>query len=258
METKLLQELGLTNGEIKTYLALLKIGSSSTGFIAKESGVSRSKLYIILDKLEKKGLAGHVTKNGITCFQAVEPSKIKDYLKKRKEELDNLEKDFDKFLPQLENYFKEASKVQQVTVYQGTKGLMTAHEHTYLKLKRGEEYYYLGIPKDQPVTHHLYWQRDHTRRAKEGIKCKLLFNKDTPPKILENRNSYKSCDARYMPTNIKTPAYFLIYKDTVTIAMPSADTIVIEITSQEIANAFKAYFDEFWKQTKPMIFKQKS
>ena len=47
METKLLEEIGFSKGEIKTYLALLKIGSSSTGSITKESDVSRSKLYII-------------------------------------------------------------------------------------------------------------------------------------------------------------------------------------------------------------------
>ncbi|GAG26288.1 unnamed protein product, partial [marine sediment metagenome] len=47
MDTKILEEIGLTQGEIKTYLALLKLGSSSTGPIAKESQVSRSKLYSI-------------------------------------------------------------------------------------------------------------------------------------------------------------------------------------------------------------------
>jgi len=251
MDTKLLEELGLTPGEIKTYLALLKLGSSSTGPLAKESGVSRSKLYSILDKLEKKGLAGHVKKKGVIYFQAVEPSKIKDYIKQREKELNLLEEQFEQFLPQLQAYQEEAGKVQQVTVYQGLKGLSTAHEHTYLKLKSGEEYYYLGIPKNQPVEHHLYWQRDHLRRAKAGIKCKLLFNKDTDQKILENRNSYRGCSARYMPADIKTPAYFLIYKDTVMIAMPSKNPIAIEIISQEVAESFKAYFDEFWKQSKP-------
>jgi sugar-specific transcriptional regulator TrmB len=33
MNTQILEEIGLTNGEIKTYLALLKIGESSTGHI---------------------------------------------------------------------------------------------------------------------------------------------------------------------------------------------------------------------------------
>ena len=74
MDTKILEEIGLTHGEIKTYLALLTLGSSSTGPIAKESGVSRSKLYIILDKLEKKGLVSHIEKDGIIYFQSADPA----------------------------------------------------------------------------------------------------------------------------------------------------------------------------------------
>lgn len=86
---------------------------------------------------------------------------------------------------------------------------MAAHEHTYLKLKKGEEYLYMGIPKYQPETHHLYWKRDHVRRTEAGIRCRLLFNADTPAETLKNRNSYRGCDARYMPFSIKTPSYFL-------------------------------------------------
>ena len=252
MNTKILIEIGLTVGEIKTYLSLLKLGSTSTGPLAKESQVSRSKLYSILDKLEKKGLVSHNEKNGVAYFQAVEPSKIKDYLNDKEKSIEKIKVEFEAFLPELEKLYQSVGEVQKVKIYQGIKGLITAHEHTYLKLKRGEEYYYLGIPEYQPETHHLYWQRDHLRRAKEGIKCKLLFNKSTSREILQNRKKFKLCDARFMPTDIKTPAYFLIYKDTVMIAIPSENPLAIEITSQEVADSFVAYFKEFWKRSKPL------
>ncbi len=252
MDARILEEIGLTAGERKTYLALLKLGLSSTGPIAKLAQVSRSKLYSILDKLEKKGLASHIEKNGVIYFQAVEPSKIKDYLTEKENKLKKLEQDFEKFLPQLQAYHQQATTVQNVTVYQGLKGLRVVHEHTYLKLKEGDEYYYLGIPAYQPEEHHWYWQKDHKRRAKTGIKCKLLFNKDTDRKILENRGRYPLCKARYMPIRIKTPSYFLMYKDTTMIAIASKDPIAIEIVSQEISDSFKAYFDEFWRRSKPL------
>jgi len=254
MDTKLLEDIGLTKGEINTYLALLKLGSNSTGPIAKESQVSRSKLYIILDKLEKKGLVSHIEQRGVIYFQAVEPKKIKQYINEKEKKLKELQNKFDKFLPQLETMQKFAGKVQKVRVYQGTKGLITAHEHSYLTLKRGDEYYALGIPKYQPSEHHLYWQRDHIRRVKAGITIKMLFNRDTDRKILKNRNSYKGADARYMPTDIKTPAYFMIYNTFMVIVIASKDPLTIEIESREIIDSFKEYFKEFWKLSKP--FKQ--
>ena len=250
MDTKLLEQIGLTQGEIKTYLALLKIGSSSTGPIAKASQVSRSKLYSILDKLEKKGLVSHIEKKGVTYFQATEPSKINDHLAEKEASLEKLKIDFNNFLPQLEALTK--SKVtQKVTLYQSLKGLQTAHEHLYLKLKRGDSYVYYGAPKHQPQTHHLYWQRDHLRRIKAGIKCKLLYNYDTPKEVLENRNNYKGCEARYMPTNFNTPSYFAVFADTTLIVIPTDEPLVVEIVSKEIADSFMSYFNDLWKRTKP-------
>ena len=186
----------------------------------------------------------------MTYFQAVEPSKVKDYLRQKEDNLKDLTKKFEQLLPQLEFFQKEAGKQHKVTLYQGLKGLITAHEHTYLRLKKGDTYHYLGISAGQPQEQHMYWMRDHVRRAKAGIKCKLLFNRDTERKTLVIRNNYKGCDARFMPTNIKTPAYFLIYKDTVMIGIPGRPPLATEIISQEIADSFKAYFDEFWKKSK--------
>jgi hypothetical protein len=54
-----------------------------------------------------------------------------------------------------------------------------------------------------------------------------------------------------MPTDIKTPAYFLIYKDTVVITIASEFPTSIEIINQQIADAFRSYFEEFWKRSKP-------
>lgn len=53
-----------------------------------------------------------------------------------------------------------------------------------------------------------------------------------------------------MPTSIKTPAMFLMYKDTVVIATQYPAVLAIEITSQEIANSFRAYFEEYWKRSR--------
>ena len=139
---------------------------------------------------------------------------------------------------------------QDVRVSHGIKALMQAHEKTYQQLKKGEEYVALGIPKYQPAEHHAYWQKDHKRRIKAGIKCRLLFNKDTDKKIIDNRNSYRGCDTRYMPTDIKTPSYMMIYKDTIMMAIPKKEPVVIEINNPEIVDSFKAYFEEFWKISK--------
>src|SRR3989344_4364273 len=247
MNISSLREAGLTEGEVKSYLALLEIGSSTTGPIIEKTGIARSIIYTILEKLIQKGLVSVIVKEKTKYFQAANPKKILDYLDEKEKKFEKNKKEIEELLPELLS--KKQTKKSETTMYFGLTGIRTAHENLYLKLGKDEEYYFLGIPAFQPEEQHMYWKRDHQRRIKSGIKCRLLFNKDTDPKVLKNRNSYKGSEARYMFTDIKTPAAFLIYKDTVTIILQHAETLSIEIVNQSIADSFKAYFEEFWRRS---------
>jgi hypothetical protein len=176
----------------------------------------------------------------------------------KKDELERVEKEFDEMLPRLEAGYKSRGAAQNVTIYLGLKGMQTAHEHTYMKLKQSDEYLVLGAPQYQPWMlvkpngpFLNYWNKDHQRRIAAGIKCRMLFNPDAEKSILKEKNSFRLCVARYLPIDIKTPVYFTIYQDTVLITTLSAEPLSIEIVSQEVTDTFKRYFEEFWKMSKP-------
>jgi sugar-specific transcriptional regulator TrmB len=250
MNLDILKKIGLTDGEIKTYLALLKLGQSSTGPIAKMSGVSRSKLYPILEKLEKKGLCSHIEKNKINYYHAVEPSKVKDYLNEKREEINKLEKEFVVFLPNLEAYYKQKDEGTKVNIYQGFKGIKVTHEHIYLKLKKGDEYQVMSIPPFVSEKENLYYKKDHSTRVKSGIKCRLLFINTVDKSILKERNKYKFCEARYMPSQTNAPVDYTTYADTTIIRIASHEPVAIEIVSQDVTDSFKDYFEGYWKRSK--------
>jgi len=237
-----------TEGEIKVYLALLEIGSSTTGPIVEKSRIARSIIYQILDKLMHKGLVSVITKEKTKYYQAAEPNKILEYIDEREKQLEDNKKKVEQLLPELLLKQKMAPK-SQTNMYFGFKGIRTAHEHSYQKLKKGEEYIYYGVPSFQPKEQHLYWKRDHLRRIKAGIKFRAMFNKGTDPEILKNRNSFKWADVRYMPLDVKTPATFMVYKDTTVIILQAPQAIAVEIINQDIADSFRSYFDEFWKRS---------
>lgn len=250
METNYLKEAGLTDGEIKVYLALLGLGLSTTGPIIEKSGIARSIIYHILDKLMQKGLVSCITKEKTKYFQASDPKKIIEYIDEREQRLLENKKKVEKMLPQLLLQQKMSPK-SQANFYIGFKGIRTAHEHSYDKLNRGEEYVYLGVPVFQPEEQHLYWQRDHVKRAKIGISTRMLFNKGTDKKIIRNRNSYHLCEAREMNADIKSPACFMVYKDTTLIVMQHPESFAIEIVNKQVAESFMEYFEYFWKSAKP-------
>lgn len=250
MDISTLKEAGLTDGEIKVYIAMLELGSSTTGPIIEKSGIARSIIYLILEKLMQKGLASFITKEKTKYFQAAEPQRILQYIGEREKRLKENKRKVEQLLPEL--LLKQQNVIKnEANFYTGFKGMITAHEHIYLKLKPGEEYYYLGIPSFQPKEHHLYWKKDHVKRIEEGLKCRLLFNYNTNDKVLKSRNSYKGCDARKMPVKMQTSMSILIYKDTVVIIIQVPTEMAVEIVNQQVADSFKAYFEEFWRLSLP-------
>lgn len=250
MEEMLIQEAGLTSGEAKVYLALLKLGQTTSGPIIEESGIANSIIYRILDKLIEKGLVSYVVKEKTKHFQAADPKRILDYIEERKDKLDQSKERLAKILPSLIG-MAHGEEGTTIRVFEGFKGVVTAFEQYYSRLKKGEGYCQLGGFPYQEEKWHLYWQKDHLKRGKLGIWCKLLFNKDTARSILENRNSFKGCDARYMPTGIQTPAWVMVYKDVSIIFLQSKNPVAVEIISKEIADTFMAYFEDYWVKTEP-------
>jgi HTH-type transcriptional regulator, sugar sensing transcriptional regulator len=77
--------LGLSSGEARVFLSLLKIGSARVGQIVKESNVSYSKVYDVLDRLSSKGLVSHIILGNVKYFNAVEPYRLEEYIKRKEQ-----------------------------------------------------------------------------------------------------------------------------------------------------------------------------
>lgn len=252
METDLLlKEIGLTDGESRVYLALVENGLTTIGPILESSGITKSIIYRILERLIKKGLVSYIIKEKTRYYQATPPVKLLDYVDEKEKSIHDLKKKVQDFLPQLMLKMGE-SKKSQATIYEGFKGIMAVHDKRFERLHKGDEYYFFGLPAQQPEYYHAYWQRDHQKRASLGIKCRMLYNQKVANSVLKNRNSFKFCDARRMPINIDTPSWILGYKDVTVIGIPLAEKpLAIEIVSQEVAMSFNQYFEWFWNRTKP-------
>ena len=68
-----LSKIGLTEGEIKIYDALLELGETTRTRLAKKSGISPSKIYDVINRLVEKGIVSVVKKQGVLHFSAASP-----------------------------------------------------------------------------------------------------------------------------------------------------------------------------------------
>src|SRR3989339_141543 len=101
MVQETLRKIGLTEGEIKVYIALLELGSTTSGNIIKISGVSGSKVYEVLDRLVNKGLVNFIHKNQVKYFEAASPERILDYLEEKGKQIEDEKILIQKIIPEL-------------------------------------------------------------------------------------------------------------------------------------------------------------
>lgn len=249
MKTETLERIGLTPGEAKIYLALLDIGQSTTGPIVEKSGVSTSKTYKILKRLENKGLVSHIIKKNIVHWSAANPKRILEMLEKQEKEVSKRKKEVEKILPELLKKVKTLKAKQQAEVYMGMKGMISVFndETNYLKEYPQEINYIIGITKGYPKNVYDFFDRLEYKRDNLKIKRKFLFGENargTMPFVEKS----KFCEVKYLPYS--SVVSINIYGETSFISIFSEEPIFFVIKSKEIAESFKEYFKILWRIAK--------
>ncbi len=249
MNIRIFEEIGLTSGEIKVYLALLKIGQSSTGGIAKESQVSRSKVYNILDKLTKKGLVGHLLKGEITYFKAMEPKRIIDYMEEKNKKFNQQKEIIQKMLPELESKQKSAKSKTEATLYEGFKAIKNFYLNILDELSSKDIYYVIGATYgENKLGIKEFFENYHRQRAKKKIKIKMLANYNTEKDLV--KTTYLNAEIKFLPQYLISNMIIVFYKTKSFIFFLSKEPVGFLIENEEITKGFKSYFDVFWRVAK--------
>ncbi len=250
MNELLLEKLGLTKGEIKVYLALNKIGESTIGPIGKESKVSKSKMYDILDKLIEKGLVGYITKDGTKYFMDNDPHMILEYIEKKEKELGKTKNDVvTELLPQLMMQKASVSKKRIAEMYEGFQGVKAIREELMMTFKAGDTFMVLGAPKIANVKWEGWFLDFHKRRIQKKIKMKIIYNADSR-EYGKLRAKMKLTEVRYLPNKLVSPNWIDIFPEAVLFVMVLKNPIAFVLRDMELANSFRAYFEIMWKNSK--------
>ena len=132
-----LKKLGLSEKEIKVYLALLELGEAAVQKISQKSKVNRATTYVILEGLAKKNLVSEIEKEGKTLYGAQDPEFLFNLFKLQEQEIKEKETEFKKVLPELKAIFNLAPHKPKVRFFEGKEGLLAIQED-FLKEKNIE------------------------------------------------------------------------------------------------------------------------
>ncbi len=237
--------LDLTSGEKTVYKALIRLKSATTGPIYKHSGVSQSKVYEILDRLAKKGLAASIVKQGRTYWHPANPSiyleQVNRDLEKTKERKEILEKELPRLLKE-ETY--PSDEAQVLVGYNGFRSCLYSLLDSF---KQGDELVVLGSPVEIPDPFYSFLRAYNLERARRNINARFLYGEKLQS-FAKKLYDLPKTKIRFMKG--LTPSTIAIGKDRIIIMTWEDNGKFVVITGREIANNYRQFFQSLWNMSK--------
>ena len=243
MNKQLLKEIGLTDTEIKVYLALLSIGATSAGKIVEETSIHRKNIYDALNKLIEKGLITYIKENKIKIFQPINPSNLIKYLEEKKTKIDEKQIELESNLKELENKFKLINSEIESEIYRGEEGIKTILKEC-LNYK---EVLFIGATGDVENRLPYFWPTYNKKREK--LKCiwKLLLVHESKDKPIIKSKYY---EYKVLPKMLSGLNVIYLYGDYVANVIWLEKPLAFVIKHKILADNYRKYFNYLWKSFK--------
>jgi len=249
METKILEEIGFSKGEIKVYFALLELGEATIGPISKKAGITPAKTYPILNKLQEKGLITHIIKSDTMYFQLFNPKRILNFLEDKEKKISIQKQELKQLIPRL-SLIQKQEAMQCATVYETFNGIKTLydealeylhkHKEDFIGFTLGEEY------KSEQAN--LFFQNYDAKRKSLGIKTRLLGLENQKEFLKKNYPKDKNIEIRYLDHAL--PTGIIIYGDKVATLLWDKTPVAFVISSKQNAISYRKFFEDLWKIAK--------
>jgi sugar-specific transcriptional regulator TrmB len=231
-----LAELGLSQKEACVYVALLEINRGTAYAIAKQSGLKRPTVYLLLDELRKKGLVLKVPHAKNQIFLAKDPEEFflnfEDKLYKAKRIIPSL----------LRKYVKN-----EITshLFDGKLEMKKALEYRRGELKDRDLISFCGVPRKGKNVPRMYF--DHAQALKDqNTRVRVIAPKDETIKKFNDENAYEQSiflmpKDKFLPeVSVEiSPGYAKIFMYTV------SQALVIE--NREFSEFMKQIFELIWE-----------
>lgn len=242
MDTRIFEDLGLKQAEIKVYITLLEVGSSSAGPILEKSGLQNSVVHRALNSLIEKGLISFILEGKRKLYQATDPENFHDFIEDKKRR-------FDEILPELKQKQQLPNKTTFGEIFKGKRGI----NQLYLTLlnSRGKEYNTFGggIQVAEEVMTKTWWRNIHAKRIAKKIKSRQVFD-ETIRKFGTELNKKSLTKIKFLPKEYAQLQETIIIGDCVGIAIFTENPYGILIKDRAVADGYRKQFEILWKKAK--------
>ena len=243
---RILEKVGLTRPEREVYLAGLKTGPVLASSLASTVGITRQHIYDILNSLEEKGLVSTTGSKYNKRFQMEDPIQLKNFLERKKRNIEKIEKQVDLLNIELKSAEKIEKGAPQINFYDDIEGIKNIWERSF-NCKEDE---ILSIAPIKDIVETLgrdfveYYLENRLKKNKVSRTLRVKPKEVTDDWF--NLHSEQKRLVKFLPQNINISSTFLVYDDTVSIISSKKENFGFTLKSEELAQSIKAIFEALW------------
>lgn len=241
---QILQKLGLSPKEANAFLELVMLGACPISAWAKKTGINRSSMYVLLDRLKSQKLVTTFTHQGVLHAQAVPMAELPAILSDQQQALSTTRELLLKHLPDLQLLEKTHGLTPKVTFYEGEARIESMYKHV-LAEKSFKSFFHPGRIKTYMPEY--FYKIPEAIKVNGGKAQELLVS---CPEAIEYQKLYNSKNhvIIILPPTISFSSDTIITDEKIFMVGYNDKAIVgTEIWNQELAHTQATIFDLIWQ-----------
>lgn len=241
--SKLLIDLGLTEGEAKIYLSALSLGPTTILKLATSAELKRTTVYSLARSLMQKGLMSVEVKGFKKLFVAASPDHLETMLENKQEHLRSA-------MPDLASLYNLKGGESFLRFYQGLAGVKSVYNDLLKSIRPHEDYLALGN-LDQWIKQDPDFFKDFIeRRAKLPINIRILMQDSKLAREHKRVERNHQATIRFIPAEAALTTNLVITPQRVVIHQVIPPIFAIVIENQSIIKMHKEQFELIWNTAK--------
>ncbi len=237
IEYKILENLGLNEKEAIVYVACLRYPALGIAELAKHSGIQRTYLYDLTEKLVDKGFLVQTKRDDKKVFSAVSPRAV---LRTEQEKL----KSFHELVPELEALADKKNKRPEIIYYEGGRELARMMEGSVM---RGGECLIFCDEMFYAKDNGQYQKKNVGQRLKSGTRCRVLSALTNAALDSQKSDDKEARITRMLPRDLFEPKVLVaMYRDK-TLVANHVKNFGFVVEDEEFADTLKTIFELIWK-----------
>lgn len=232
-----LKEMGLSENEASTYIALLRLGSAIPSELSQKTNIHRINLYDILNRLQEKGVVSYSIVGKRKTYEAIEPKRLLDLMEEKKKHLEEV-------IPSLNTQMSISQLPQEAVILKDRTGI----KNVFIEMTKSKTEICIfasgwGFRQNFPDYYDVWHQRlrENKKVIRSVISSKFL-GQDKVDSDLYNM--------RYLPSQFVFPSTTALFNNKVLMVMWSKQPIAILIRGKEVYESYKQYFNLLWDSSK--------